>query len=160
MRKLMLIAIGLVSSLVLCIYLMKMNYCIFLVPLCLILMGVFVLLSKKISFWKMPFVVLIGCVLGALVLLIFEKVYLEPIEKLDGKVISTSVTASDYSRQMSYRKSVDGRINIEGKEYSVLVYYSAVTDLAPGDQIIRAMVYLSLRMQMMTYYVKQPALFH
>ncbi len=135
MRKLMLITIGLVASLVLSVYIMQLNYCIFLIHVCIVLLLVLFLFRKAVSFWRIASVILIGCILGVSLITGFDFVYLAPAREIDGENIDASVTVTDYSYTIDKNNLVEGKININGEQYTVLIYYNEDIDFSPGDQI-------------------------
>lgn len=63
----------------------------------------------------------------------YQRIYLQPIQKLDGQTVSLSVTATDYTEKTDYGFSVEGFALLEGKPYHLRVFQRDDTAYSPGD---------------------------
>lgn len=65
----------------------------------------------------------------------YDVCYLRPIRALDGATVSVDVTVSDYSYASQYGSIVEGKLERQGKSYSVQLYLQEEKQLDPGDRI-------------------------
>ena len=88
--------------------------------------------------WKnlrRPAMVFFGVCIGLVWFLLFQRVYLNPAIDLDGKTLTTTVTATDYSYETGYGVGVDGEVEIDGKTYQTRIYLDKEPKIAPGDRV-------------------------
>ena len=81
-------------------------------------------------------VMLIGFSVGVLWLWGYSSVYLQPAKQFDGKMIMTTIEATDYVRQSEYGGTVEGKILLGDRSYPARLYLDSSRDIKPGDKII------------------------
>lgn len=133
MRKLMWFSIGFTAASAVGAYLFSGMW---LVNLALL----FTLPAVTLLFWKKPVcavvaVVLFGMIAGLLHYAGYEYLFLSDAKSCDGKKQWIHMEATDYSFDTGYGSAVDGRFQLNGKAYSIRLYYSDILDVAPGDQL-------------------------
>lgn len=79
--------------------------------------------------------ILLGISIGFGWFWIHDSAFLSDVRKLDGKIFSTTVTASDYSYDTDYGTALDGEISLNGKNFNVRLYLDGNEDILPGSQI-------------------------
>ena len=135
MRKLMWFTIGFALICGFCAYLPETswhNIALICSALCCVAAMV---VAQRWKSWKRPAMVLLGLTVGLIWFLLFQRIYLQPAITLDGKTITTTVTATDYSYQTGYGTGVDGEIELDGKSYQIRVYLDEDKQIAPSDEI-------------------------
>lgn len=76
---------------------------------------------------------LLGAALGFLWFFMVQKVYWEPLQALEMQIVKMQIRCLDYSEKSLYGSSVEGRTELDGKSYRVLVYLNGDVQLLPGD---------------------------
>ena len=135
MRKLLWFTIGFAVGCGLCIAVLWQRD---LLPVLLYGLGCFalcVLLRLKNELFRYPMAVFLGLSLAFGWFLLFQEHYLRPLEQLDGKTLSVSITAVDDSQETEYGCCVPGFLTIEGKPYRVMVYHGTQDSFSPGQVI-------------------------
>ena len=84
---------------------------------------------------KRLLLMLLGCTVGFFWMQHYHAVYLTPIRALDGELVRTTVTVTDYSYETYYGISANGRIELDGKSYKLRIYVNDMMKLEPGDRI-------------------------
>ncbi len=135
MRKLMLVTIGLVASLVLSIYVLQLKHCIWIAPVSITLLISLFLFRKKIFIWKHTSLFLLGCILGSVLISVFDTVYLEPARRLDTQTTFLTAEVTDYSYRNDKNIVIPASVQINSRNYDVLIYCRDDIRLAPGDSI-------------------------
>ena len=134
MRYLMWFTIGFSAACYLGIYLVSG---IWLALLCgfVLVAGItlFFLKSKK---GRISAVIALGMAVGLFWQWGFDEFYLQTAKQYDGETVTASVAISDYSYETTYGIAADGKISLDGKQYSVRVYVTGAGELAPGDKIL------------------------
>lgn len=77
--------------------------------------------------------VFVGFTLGIVWTFGYDAVYVRPVRQLDGQTVQLEVTASTYSWDTAVASAVDGRITLNGKDYTVRIYLKEPMQLEPGD---------------------------
>lgn len=131
MRKLMWFAIGFGAACLMCVYWLPNSWILPLILLC-VPFG-FLLGWKRMR--KLAFLC-IGCGVGLLWFLVFQRFYLLPAAAVDGLTLDTTVTVTDFSYETSYGTAADGKIELEGKPYQIRIYINDKQELEPGDTVI------------------------
>ena len=83
--------------------------------------------------FRIPAAVFLGLSASLAWFTVFQTVYLNPIQKLDGAVAHLRITAVGYSEKTDYGFSVDGFAVLDGKPYRLRVYQNGNEELVPGD---------------------------
>ena len=135
MRKLMVFTIGFTAALACGVYLLQMQHIHWIVFASIAVFVCILLLRSKISSWKAISVAIIGCIIAAILLIIFDNVYLASVREHDDKTVKATITATDYSYESGYGSAFDGEITLDGKVYSVHTYSATNEKLCPGDSV-------------------------
>lgn len=130
MRKLMWFSIGFGAACALGVWVIGVNFLVISV-----LVSAFLsLAARKIGFHRLC-TVFLGCCLGLIWYLGFQKFYLIPAHAMDGQTIETTVTATDYSYDTDYGVGVDGEFILNSKTYKIRLYVNSASEICPGDAI-------------------------
>ena len=122
MRKLMWFTIGFGLICGLCAYIPDGNWHLPVLIGGLISFVAAIVASGHINALKRPAMVLFGLCMGMIWFLLFQRYYLQPVTDLDGKTVTGTITAVDYSYDTGYGTGVDGEIEISGKTYRIRIY--------------------------------------
>ena len=79
--------------------------------------------------------VLLGLSLGICWFLGYDAIFMDGTKATDGKTVSLVAIATDYSYETDYGQAVEGKLTLDGKEYSALFYLNGQTALSPGDEL-------------------------
>lgn len=90
-------------------------------------------LKFRNDLFRVPAAIFLGMFLSFGWFSLYQTIYLQPIQKLDGQTVSLSVTATDYTEKTDYGFSVEGFTLLEGKPYHLRVFQKDDTALTPGD---------------------------
>ena len=92
-----------------------------------------------LAVWKFGFrkaaAVLLGGAIGLAAYGVYQYSYLSPARAMDGIVLETTVTATDYSDQTDYGIAVDGEFLLQGKSYRIRLYMDDAGEICPGYTI-------------------------
>ena len=99
------------------------------------LCGIFVLLSKKFSDCRLPFVIALGCAAGLCWFAVYDHLFVTVPRAADGETWNVTIEASDYSYESGYGSAVEGTVQIHDKDYRVKAYLNTKDHVAPGDLI-------------------------
>lgn len=130
MRILMLFTIGFAAACAIGAY---FGCYLFIGILALICAVLLLFVRKKTC--KIAAMILFGLSVGTIWIVVFNSVYLSGAKNYDGKTINTTAIVSDYSFETDYGIAADGKIELDGKKFSVRLYLSHSTALKPGDCI-------------------------
>ena len=133
LRVLLLLTIGFASACGLCAYGLASGLWIICLITAAVLAVVTFLVRKEVV--KSVSVILLGVALGFAWMCAYDSLYLSPLKGYDGKVVSATVTVTDYSEQNYYGIGADGNISLNGKDYRIRLYVNDLTQLNPGDRI-------------------------
>lgn len=78
---------------------------------------------------------LFGFALGVVWMYGYQALYLQPAERFNGQTVITTIEIADYSYPTAYTSAADGKVELDGKDYRVRVYFDDVMDLKPGDRV-------------------------
>ncbi len=79
--------------------------------------------------------VLLGCVVGFLWLLGFDKLYLQPARQMDEQAVILQIEVTDYSRPTDTGIAAEGKTRLDGKTYRIQFYLNEHISLSPGDRV-------------------------
>ena len=130
MRKLMWFTIGFSAACALSVDFLHNRWFI---PLILLFLFLIPFLKRK-GFLRVTWIFL-GCTLGFMCYLLFQRYYLVPAIALDGSKLETTVTATGYSYDTTYGVGVDGEFERDGKTYRIRLYVNDTQQIQPGDTI-------------------------
>lgn len=133
MRKLMWFSVGFTAATFFGAYLI-------LGSMLLLLAGIFgiicvVLLLPRKDICSRIGVCALGAAVGFLYFWGFDQAVLSTARSLDGEDLVIEMEATDYSFHTGYGYAVDGKANIDGKRFSVRLYYPQEETLYPGDTL-------------------------
>lgn len=135
MRKLMWFSIGFAAACGLSAYVYVDSWILPLfIGVCITCAGA--VIAEK--YWKSIrrcVMLLLGCAVGLVWFVLFQRFYLLPAVSLDGETMNTTITAKDYSYDTAYGSAVDGTVKLDGKTYQIRVYLNEKKDIKPGDTI-------------------------
>ncbi len=136
MRKLVWLAVGTVLACAAAAYLLSANALILLAAV-----SAFGVLG--FAFWKHPLCkrmawLLVGCAIAFGWFWCFDSLYLKAARACDGKTQPLTVEVTDYSEQTQWGAKVTGRIQLDGRYYSIIAYLNDYRILKPGDQFTGA----------------------
>lgn len=132
LRKLVWFTTGFVAACVLGVYIFHGAGLVF-AAICSLVLGVLCLFLKK--FGKQLAMILLGLVIGFGWLQLYESAYLQNARSYDGKTVDGVVEITDYSFDTNYGVGAEGRVELDGKTYRILLYISDVVGLAPAEQV-------------------------
>lgn len=135
MRKLMWFAIGFVIACILGAYFFSG---VFLwIPLIIsAIAGAFCYGNKdKYTWCKITTLIVLGCVVGAVWMLLFDAFYISTARSYDGTKQTHIVEVTDYSEPTDYGVAANGKLTLEHKSYNVKIYLPFSTELKPGDRV-------------------------
>lgn len=134
MRKLMWFTIGFGAACAIGAYLFWEQIWLLAIATLIIGIGAF-LLRKKWKCLRPAAAVFLGAAVGIGWFLGYDAVYLDGARAVDGQTLTVTAIASDYSYETDYGSAVEGKLKLEGKEYSVLLYLNGKEALKPGDRV-------------------------
>lgn len=130
MRKLMWFTIGFSAACAMGVNFLQNRWFIPLIILSLLLVPA----TRKKGLLKVT-AILLGCALGFICYLLFQRYYLVPAIAMDGTNLETTVTATGYSYDTTYGVGVDGEFEEKGRTYRVRLYVNDALEIRPGDTI-------------------------
>ncbi len=130
MRRLLWFTLGFALSIGLCVWLIPQGWGIWV----LLFFGTAGLLLRRREIPSISLLAL-GCVLGLIWFLIFQRYYLLPVQALDGTKLETTVAATGYSWATDYGQAVDGEFTLQGKTYQIRLYVNTQNPIEPGDAL-------------------------
>lgn len=131
MRWLMWFAIGFTMACAAGVYLVSGWWLLLIAAFCIV--SWIALLTQHTKFCKKLAHILLGCLIGFLWLWCFDKYYLQTVRQLDGQAQILQIQVTDYSRPTASGVSTEGKIQLDGKTYSVQFYINEDVALTPGD---------------------------
>ena len=135
MRKLMWFAIGFTLAAVIGMYCLWGSAYFPAAGVTAVLLAVGIWLRKKYPKVRIAVAILLGCVVGFSWMFLFDAQYLSVPRAADGKHISMTITATDYTETTDYGVRVEGVGKLNGKIYAMQVYLPKDVVLSPGDTV-------------------------
>lgn len=77
----------------------------------------------------------LGILLGTGWFYVFDRIYTEPLRKLDGKTVCVTMTTIGTSWETDYGSAVDCDLDLDGKRYTIRLYCSENQELGPWTTI-------------------------
>lgn len=130
MRRLMWFTIGFAAACALGVWVLPVNW---IIPIVLTA-GFLAVIGRKLQL-RPGAALLLGCYVGLIWYLGFQKFYLIPARNMDGITVDTTVTAVNYSYETDYGCAVDGEFVFDGKRYKARLYVNDTRELCPGDTL-------------------------
>ncbi|MBE6934225.1 MAG: DNA internalization-related competence protein ComEC/Rec2 [Ruminococcaceae bacterium] len=97
--------------------------------------GIFALISKKYISVRLIVVIAIGCAIGFGWFSFHDRTFVLLPRALDGKVLSVTIEATDYSYDSDYGSAVEGSFCFDGRNYPVKAYLRDFEKIEPGDSV-------------------------
>ncbi len=101
----------------------------------MLLAGVLYFLSGKSDIWKRPALIAVGCAIGLGWFGLYDGIFVLIPRAMDGETAAIIIEASDYSMPTDYGSSVEGTVNLMGRDYNVKAYLNSTTQVKPGDRV-------------------------
>ena len=133
MRKLMWFAVGFTTACALGVYLLFGAWFLLIGLFCLI--GFAAMLFVRTKPAKISAAVLFGCLVGFLWLWGYDGFYLSTARNYNGETVPLTIAATDYSYNPSYGSAFDGKLELDGKTYSVRCYMDEDIPVEPGNRV-------------------------
>ena len=133
MRKLLWFAVGFAIGCGLCATLFWQQNLMSVLVYVFLFFVLFFALKYVNDLFRIPAAILLGIFFSIGWFALYQKAYLQPIQKLDGQTVSISITATDYSEKSDYGFSIEGFTLLEGKPYHLRVFQKDDQELSPGD---------------------------
>ena len=81
-------------------------------------------------------ILLLGVSVGLIWWICFDALRLTHVRNVDGQVVETQITVSDFSYETTYGIAADGTVSLDGKSFRVRGYFNGQeTQLKPGDVV-------------------------
>lgn len=98
-------------------------------------LAVCLVLMLRFPKFRVPGMVIFGCILGFLWQLGYDGYYLSTARQMDQTKETFTIYATDYSYETDYGCAVEGKISLDGKSYQIRAYLPKETLLSPGDSV-------------------------
>lgn len=135
MRKVMWFAIGFAIAAAVGSYVLAIQWYFLAAGVCAAALGGCLALMLRFPKLRIAGVVLLGCIAGFCFQAGFDALYLSTARAADEQALAISIYATDYSYETEYGCAVEGRVELNGKDYKVRAYLPEKTVLAPGDWV-------------------------
>ena len=135
MRKLLWFSLGVIFAAAIGMYTLVGSLYFLASGLAALILAVLLLLIRRYPKVKYGAVLILGCILGFLWMSIFDSVYLSVPRAADEKILSLSITITDYTTDTEYGTVTQGVAKLNNKPYKVNVYLPKEVQLKPGDVI-------------------------
>jgi len=135
MRKLMWFTIGFTIAAAVGSYVLALQWYFLAAGVSAVLLGGSLGLMLRFPKMRIVAMVCFGCIIGFCFQVGFDLVYLSTARASDQQTLSVSIYATDYSYETEYGGAVEGRVELNGKDYKVKAYLPEKTVMAPGDWI-------------------------
>ena len=134
LRKLALFTVGFAAGVFLCAQFYGQWIICAAIALLLITAAIAVV-SKVRGIAKRTLLVVLGCTVGLLWFLTYDRLFVAVPRVADGQTGYVSIEASDYSQETDNGISVEGNVTLAGKSYRVKAYLRETVQLKPGDVV-------------------------
>lgn len=135
MRKIMWFALGFALAAVIGMYCLWGSAYFPAAGVAAFLLALSIWLQRKYAKVRIATAIMLGCVVGFCWMFLFDSMYLSVPRAADGKHISMTVTATDYSQTSDYGVRAEGIGKLNGKIYKMQLYMPEGTAVSPGDHI-------------------------
>ena len=133
MRILLWLTLGFAAVCGLGAYLLSGQWLPWLGLLCVLLLLPCVFIKKK--FVRILGVCLLGAALGFLWFWRYDVTHIAPARSYDGKIVTATIEATDFSTETDYGLSANGKVELDGRSYKIRFYLDKAEQLRPGDQV-------------------------
>lgn len=135
MRKIMWFALGFALAAVIGMYCLWGSAYFPAAGVAAFILALSIWLQRKYTKVRIATAIMLGCVVGFCWMFLFDSIYLSVPRAADGKRISMTITATDYSQTTDYGVRTEGIGKLNGKIYKMQLYLPEGTAVSPGDQI-------------------------
>lgn len=135
MRKLMWFAVGFTLAAVIGMYCLWGSAYFPAAGVAALVLALGIWLQQRCEKLRMVVAIALGCTVGFVWMFLFDSFYLTLPRQADGKRISMTITATDYSQETDYGFRVEGIGRLNGKLYQMQVYLPGEMEIAPGDSM-------------------------
>lgn len=101
----------------------------------LVITGALAILSRKNSAGSLLLLTAIGCTAGLVWFGLYDQIFVMIPRAADGKTLSVSMEATDYSTKTDYGSAVEAKVTMNGCQHRVKAYLNKEIQLAPGDMV-------------------------
>ncbi len=138
MRKLMWFTTGFAGVCGLCVYGWMTEHLLPVAGGCCVAFLLLFLLGRRYPVLRPASALLLGCAAGFCWFQIYNLVYLDTANSMDGQTCEATIQCTDYSYQTDYGTAVEGILKLNGKYYRVKSYVSGNVEMEPGDLLSAA----------------------
>lgn len=92
------------------------------------------LFCVRLKCTRLMAMILAGCVAGFAWNWTYDSFYLSDARNYDGKTVQTQIEIVDYCYETDYGVAAEGRTDLAGNSYRVIVYLDSYEQLQPGDR--------------------------
>lgn len=85
--------------------------------------------------FKIIALLFLGAAVGGIWMFSYDQIYIDPARQLAGASRTLTIQVTDYSTENARGTGGKGKVNINGKSYTVYYYLSQSDSLKPGDRI-------------------------
>lgn len=135
MRKLMWFAIGFALAMLLGTNILPVQFYLAAAGAGALLLAVLLVCMLRFPKIRIAAVAVFACIIGFLWLFGFDMLYLSTARAYDNTEMVVTIVAADYSYETDYGAATEGKVEFDGKIYSVLAYHDKDSLLTPGDTI-------------------------
>lgn len=135
MRKLMWFALGFAAAMVLGTYILPVDLYFAAAGVSALLLAAMIICMLRFPKVKIAAMAAFACAVGFLWMTCFDTLYLSTARAFDDETVNITVIATDYSYKTEYGAAVEGRLELNGRNFTILAYHDQETSLSPGDTI-------------------------
>lgn len=135
MRKLLWFAVGFALAAGLYSYVLPLNFYLLAAGLSAFLLAICLFCMLRFPKLRIGAMVSFAATVGFIWCFGFDTIYLAPLRNYDDQTVLLTITATDYSHTTDYGAVTEGRVELDGKAYTLLLYHDQETLLSPGDQV-------------------------
>ena len=135
MRKLMWFAIGLAAAMLIGTYFLPVQFYLAAAGTGAIIIAILLVCMLRFPKLRIAVMAALACTLGFLWLFGFDALFLSTVRSYDNTEMVVTITAADYSYETDYGAATEGKLELDGKIYTVLAYHDGEIMLSPGDTI-------------------------
>ena len=135
MRKLLWFGIGFAAAIAIGVYGTGAESYLLLSGVSAVMLAISLLCMLRFRFARQAVMVCFAACVGFLWLTGFDAVYLSGLDAYNDKVLTVTLTATDYSGATDYGAATQGTITLDGKQYRIQIYHDGQISLSPGDTV-------------------------
>ena len=135
MRKLMWFTIGFAIACILGAYFFSGAFLWIPLAISVIVSAFCYVIRGKYAWCKIAMLVVLGCLVGAVWMLLFDTFYISTARSYDATKLTHIIEITDYSEPTDYGVAANGKLTLEHKTYNVKIYLPFSMELKPGDRV-------------------------